>query len=150
MDIPGKVVAITGVASGIGAAIARACAERVAAGIMLGDIAADRLAATATALRLDYPDVTVSAMRCDVSQEASCSDLAQAAQQTCGRLDVVFSNAGLVIDGDETTPDEAWIMNRNIHVMANVWLARAALPNMRARRQGAFVITASAAGLLSS
>jgi NAD(P)-dependent dehydrogenase (short-subunit alcohol dehydrogenase family) len=150
MDIRGRTVVVTGAASGIGEAIASACAQRGAAGLMLGDIQPERLARTAAAIASACPDVSVRFMQCDVGQEAPCASLVRAAEAEFGRLDVVFSNAGRVIDGDETTPDEVWMMDWNIHVMANVWLARAALPGMRARGDGAFVITASAAGLLSS
>jgi NAD(P)-dependent dehydrogenase (short-subunit alcohol dehydrogenase family) len=85
-----------------------------------------------------------------VTREADIQALAAAAEARFGRIDIFCSNAGLVIDGGETTPDEVWRLNWDIHVMANVWAARAVLPGMLARGEGYLLITASAAGLLSS
>ncbi|WP_423787735.1 SDR family NAD(P)-dependent oxidoreductase, partial [Klebsiella pneumoniae] len=44
--------------------------------------------------------------------------------------------------------DEAWTSGWLVHVMAHVHAARAVLPGMAERNRGAFVVTASAAGLL--
>src|SRR5205085_2166890 len=45
--------------------------------------------------------------------------------------------------------DALWDSMRKIHGMAHVWAARAVVPEMVARGEGYFVVTASAAGLLN-
>jgi NAD(P)-dependent dehydrogenase (short-subunit alcohol dehydrogenase family) len=151
MKVAGRVVVITGAASGIGAAMARRFAREGVAGLVLGDINADALGALVAELGqgTDAPFVAIG-IHCDVTKEADIRALAEAAEVRFGRIDIFCSNAGLVIDGDETTPDEVWRLNWDIHVMANVWAARAIVPGMLARGEGYLLITASAAGLLSS
>jgi NAD(P)-dependent dehydrogenase (short-subunit alcohol dehydrogenase family) len=148
MKVTGRVIAITGAASGIGAGLARRFAAEGAKALVLGDIAAPALRALAQELQGE--DLPVLALACDVTREASIRAFVDAAQARFGGVDIYCSNAGLVRDGDETTPDDVWALNWNIHVMANVWAARAVAPGMLARGEGYFLITASAAGLLTS
>ena len=151
MNVAGRVVVITGAASGIGAAMARRFAAEGAAGLVLGDIQSSALAALTAELMVAHgAPFQAIGLRCDVTQEADIRALAEAAEARFGRIDIFCSNAGLVLDGDETTPDDVWRLNWDIHVMANVWAARAVLPGMLARGEGYLLITASAAGLLSS
>lgn len=152
MNVKGRVIAITGAASGIGAAMARRFANEGAAGLVLGDIQEGPLRDLADELteRFGATGLKVTGLRCDVTREGDIREMVEAAETGMGRLDIMCSNAGLVRDGDEQTPDEIWELNWNIHVMANVWAARWALPGMKARGEGYFLITASAAGLLSS
>ncbi len=151
MNLEGRVIVITGAASGIGAAMARRFAAEGARALVLGDIRPEPLTALVSELitaRAGAPDVI--GVACDVTRESDIRALAQAAEARFGRIDIFCSNAGLVIDGDEATPDEIWRLNWDIHVMANVWAARAVLTGMLARGDGYLLITASAAGLLSS
>ena len=46
-------------------------------------------------------------------------------------------------------PDELWNKMWQIHSMAHVWAARAVVPEMVERGEGYFMVTASAAGLLT-
>ncbi|HEY3951061.1 SDR family oxidoreductase [Phenylobacterium sp.] len=150
MEITGRVIVITGAASGIGAAMARRFAAEGAHALVLGDIQADPLGTFGEVLRAAFPAVLVVTQPCDVTREADIQALAAAAIDRFGRIDIYCSNAGLVLDGDESAPDEVWTLNWNIHVMANVWAARAVIPDMAALGEGYFLITASAAGLLTS
>jgi NAD(P)-dependent dehydrogenase (short-subunit alcohol dehydrogenase family) len=88
-------------------------------------------------------------VRCDVSLEADVRNLVDEAEARYGRIDVFFSNAGIVLRGGLETPDELWEKNWKIHVMAHVWAARAVVEKMVARGGGYFLVTASAAGLLN-
>ena len=89
-------------------------------------------------------------MRCDVSREADIQALVSAARQRFGQVDIYISNAGILGDlGGFELEDPLWQAMWQIHSMAHVWAARAVAPDMLARGEGYFLVTASAAGLLS-
>ena len=142
MDLKGKVAVVTGAASGIGRAAAMRFAAEGAAGIVVADLNAEGLKPVAE-------ETKGLAIACDVSSEASIRDLIRTAEEHYGRVDVYFSNAGIIARGGLETSDEEWERNWKIHVMAHVWAARAVVERMVARGGGYFLVTASAAGLLN-
>ncbi|MFX7938292.1 SDR family oxidoreductase, partial [Acinetobacter baumannii] len=77
-------------------------------------------------------------LHCDVGRESAVQAFVAEAKRRFNRIDIYCSNAGLVIDGDENTPDEVWTLNWNVHVMASVWAARAVVPQMLERGEGYF------------
>jgi NAD(P)-dependent dehydrogenase (short-subunit alcohol dehydrogenase family) len=65
-------------------------------------------------------------------------------------VDAYISNAGILgRPGGIELEDPLWDAMWNIHGMAHVWAARAVVPEMVARGEGCFMVTASAAGLLN-
>lgn len=145
MEIGNKVAVVTGGASGIGAGMAERFAREGAAGVVVADVNLER--AQAVARRIGEKAIAV---RCDVSQEADIQALVEQARQRFGRIDVYFSNAGILgrMGGIELE-DALWESMWKIHGMAHVWAARAVFPDMLARGEGYFIVTASAAGLLN-
>lgn len=145
MEIGNKVAVVTGGASGIGAGMAERFAREGAAGVVVADVNLER--AQAVARRIGDQAIAV---RCDVSQEADIQALVAQARQRFGRIDVYFSNAGILgrMGGIELE-DALWESMWKIHGMAHVWAARAVFPEMLARGEGYFIVTASAAGLLN-
>ncbi len=85
---PGKVALVTGGASGIGLATTRRFV-RDGMRVVVGDIDEPALASVA-----DELGDAVVVRRCDVSSEQDVSDLADAALDRFGRLDIGFANAG--------------------------------------------------------
>ena len=151
MKVADKIIVITGAASGIGAALARRFLAEGAAGLVLGDVQTEALQALTDELNQQRVGaVSALCLRCDVTREADIQALAARAETHFGRIDLYCSNAGLVRDGGEDTSDADWLLNWNIHLMAHVWAARAVLPGMLKRGAGHLMITASAAGLLTS
>jgi NAD(P)-dependent dehydrogenase (short-subunit alcohol dehydrogenase family) len=142
MDLKGKIAVITGAASGIGRAAALRFAKEGAAGLVLADLNAEGLTPVAQ-------EVNGLAVACDVSREADIQRLVGEAETKYGRIDVYFSNAGIVRRGGLEASDADWERNWRIHVMAHVWAARAVVEKMVARGGGYFLVTASAAGLLN-
>lgn len=142
MDIKGKVAIVTGAASGIGRAAALKFAAEGAADVVVADLNEAALKPVADA-------VGGLAVRCDVGRESEIRNLVEQAEKRYGRVDVFFSNAGILGEGGPEAPDEMWDAMWRIHVMAHVWAARAVVEPMLARGGGQFVITASAAGLLN-
>jgi NAD(P)-dependent dehydrogenase (short-subunit alcohol dehydrogenase family) len=88
-------------------------------------------------------------MRCDVSRETDVQALVQAAIDKHGRVDLLCSNAGIMIRGGLELPDADWERIWSINVKAHIYAARAVLPHMLARGEGYLLQTVSAAGLLT-
>lgn len=147
MDIKGKVIVLTGAASGIGKALAERFAADGAAGLVLGDLNQAGVEAVAK-------DLGVIGLHTDVTREADVAALIRRAEDAFGRVDLVCSNAGISVrDPDPqnaaAAPNAAWELGWGVNVMAHVYAARAALPGMITRGGGYFLNTVSAAGLLS-
>src|ERR1700686_3375711 len=145
MLIKDKVCVVTGAASGIGAAVARAYAERGARGGVVADLKSSRDRLANVAGEIDGLAVTDA-----VGHEADIQALIAAAEDKYGPVDVFFSNAGLSRKGQETADDADWEVSWRVHVMSHVFAARALAPPMLARGSGYLLNTASAAGLLAS
>lgn len=136
-----RVLFITGASSGIGAATARAA---VAAGWHVGLMArsADKLDALAAELgdrALALPgDATDLA-----AQERAVARLVEAK----GGLDAAFANAGTGLDTPGTVEGdpEEWRRMIDLNIMALLYTARVALPELK-KRKGQLVLTGSAAG----
>jgi NAD(P)-dependent dehydrogenase (short-subunit alcohol dehydrogenase family) len=142
MELTGKVAVITGAASGIGRAAALRFAAEGAAGLVLADL-------NMAALKPVAEEVKGLAVACDVSREPDIQRLVREAEERHGRVDVYFSNAGIIRRGGLEAGDADWDRNWRIHVMAHVWAARAVVEKMMGRGGGYFLVTASAAGLLN-
>ena len=142
MDIKGSNIIVTGAASGIGRAMARRYREEGAARLVLADLNAEGLAEVAA-------EVDALGIPTDVSNEGAVRDLIAQAETECGHLDLICSNAGIMVEGGAENPSADWQRIWNINLMAHVWAADAALPRMLARGRGYLLNTSSAAGLLS-
>jgi NAD(P)-dependent dehydrogenase (short-subunit alcohol dehydrogenase family) len=145
MQVKGKVCVVTGGASGIGEATARAFAEAGARAVVVADLksSGDRLNAVAK-------DIGGLAVPTDVAQESEIKALIAATEAKYGPIDIFFSNAGLSRKGQQDASDADWDISWRVHVMSHVFAARALVPGMLARGQGYLINTASAAGLLAS
>ena len=145
MHVKDKVCVVTGAASGIGEAVARAYAEAGARGVVVADLKTSRDRLAKVAGEIDGLAVTA-----DVGQEEDIKALIAAAEDKYGPVDVFFSNAGLSRKGQESADDADWDVSWRVHVMSHVFAARALVPGMLARGSGYLLNTASAAGLLAS
>lgn len=143
MNIAGKVAIVTGGASGIGAGIARRFVAEGARAVVVADVNLERAQSVAQ-------EIGATAMRCDVSREADIQALVETTRQRYGQIDIFISNAGILgkLGGFELD-DPLWQKMWEIHGMAHVWAARAVVPEMLERGEGYFLVTASAAGLLT-
>jgi NAD(P)-dependent dehydrogenase (short-subunit alcohol dehydrogenase family) len=142
MEMNGKVIVITGGASGIGAALVRRFAREGAAGVVVADMNVDAAQALAR-------EVQGLAVRVDVSNEADVQAMVAEATRHFGRVDVLCSNAGIALGGGIDASNADWQRIWEVNLMAHVYGARAVLPQMLARGEGYLLQTASAAGLLS-
>ncbi|HZU71520.1 MAG TPA: SDR family oxidoreductase [Acidimicrobiales bacterium] len=147
MEPNGKVVVVTGGASGIGRALCHAFADAGAQAVVVADIAGDGAEQVAVAIR-DQGHQAL-AVRTDVGSEPDVKALVEQTEQAFGPVDVFCANAGIGVGGGVEVPDSEWQRIWQINVMSHIYAARAVLPSMLARGEGYLVHTASAAGLLS-
>ncbi|PTA67181.1 SDR family oxidoreductase [Deinococcus arcticus] len=141
MEFPGKIIVVTGAASGIGQALA---ARLVGEGAAV--IASDRNAEQGLQAAARMGARFVAA---DVGTEAGVQGLIQDVLANEGRIDLFCSNAGVAIGEGPESPDAHWDLSHRVNVMSHVWAARHLLPHMLARGEGYLLNTASAAGLLT-
>jgi NADP-dependent 3-hydroxy acid dehydrogenase YdfG len=136
------VMLITGASSGIGAATARAAADRyrlVLAARRLEEL--ERLAE-----ELGGPERAV-AVRCDVAEWDQVEAMAASAIEHFGRIDAVFANAGFgATRGFLEESVEHWRSMVLTNVYGAALTIRATLPHMLARGDGHFLVTSSVAG----
>ena len=134
---------VTGGASGIGAASARAMA---AAGARVAVV--DRNAEGAARVA---GEIGGFAMAGDVGSESEVNRMVAEIEAELGPIDVFFSNAGIATGGDILSVDPAvWDEQWAVNVMAHVYAVRAVLPGMLERGHGYLLHTASMAGILTS
>jgi NAD(P)-dependent dehydrogenase (short-subunit alcohol dehydrogenase family) len=142
VNVSGKVVVVTGAASGIGRALARRFAAEGADTVVVADLDGERAAAVAG-------EFGGRAVRTDVSIEHDLVELIDRTEADVGPIDLFCSNAGILRIGGPEVPDDEWRRIIDINVMAHVWAARHLVPRMLERGGGYLLHTASAAGLLS-
>lgn len=141
-DLSGKVVAITGATSGIGAAAARLLAGE-GASVVLGARRRDRLDRMAA----EIGDRAVG-VEIDVRDPEGSRRLVQAALDRFGRLDALVASAGIgAYGGIMDLSDEKLAEMMDTNVAGTVWPIRAAVPHLLAAGGGDIVIVASVAGL---
>ncbi|WP_338074984.1 SDR family oxidoreductase [Kineococcus vitellinus] len=120
-EFAGVRAVVTGGASGIGRATARALRERGAA------------VASLDVRPLEQAEEGVAEVACDVGDDASVRAAVARAVDLLGGLDVVVSNAGVGSVGTvEDVDDEEWHRVLDVNVVGTARLVRAALPHLRA------------------
>ena len=143
MELKGKVVVITGAASGIGAAMARRFARESPAGLMLVDYNGEAAAAVATSIGAEH-------FQMDVSDVEANRQLVETTEDRFGPIDLFCANAGFAVAGTEQSDPDAWARMWEVNVMAHIHAAKQLIPGWLAQGRGYFLSTASAAGLLTN
>ena len=145
-ELTGRVAVVTGAASGIGLALARAFAGE-GMRLVLGDIEADALEqATAT-----LPSTEVVTVVGDVSRREDVEALRDAALARFGAVHLVCNNAGVGGGGPvELVSLEDWEWILGVDLWGVIHGIRTFLPLLKEQGEGHVVNTASVAGLFSS
>lgn len=141
--LEGKVAAITGAASGIGAAAAKLF---VAEGcrVVIGDIQDEEGKALAASLG----DAALF-VHCNVTREEDVARLVDTAAEHFGKLDIMFNNAGIVgaIGPIDTTPAEEWKFTLDIMLNGVFYGMKHAARVMKPQESGAIISMSSVAGV---
>ncbi|MEX0428099.1 SDR family oxidoreductase [Nocardioides sp. DS6] len=142
----GSGVVVTGAARGIGKGLA---AKLTAEGcrVVVADVDATELQRTAAELGA-HPVAS------DLSTQAGVAALVQAAEDHLGAIDAWYANAGIDRGRGLDASEDDWAASYDVNVLAHVRTARLLVPRWLARAEqeehgGRFVVTASAAGLLT-
>jgi len=147
--LDGKVILVTGAASGIGRAASIVCA-REGARIVVVDLNQDGAAETERLIAANGGQAR--AVRCNVADAGEAAAAVTHAVEGYGRLDGAFNNAGIVEPSTRFTAAEEDTFDRVMAVnVKGVWnCMRAELRQMATQGHGAIVNTASVAGLRSA
>ena len=142
MEAAGKVIVVTGGASGIGRALCERFAAEGAQQVVVADL--DGEGATAVA-----EGIGGVSRKVDVGVEVDLAALIDHTESEHGPIDLFCSNAGIGLGEGLAEPDAVWDAIWRVNTMAHVWAARHLVPRMIARGGGYLLNTASAAGLLT-
>jgi len=147
-DLEGKVAVVTGGASGIGLALARAFGAE-GMNIVIADIEERALDLAGDQLREE--GLSVRTHVCDVSDGDAVDELAGAVVDSFGAVHVVCNNAGVSGGGPlhtVSTKDWEWILGVNLWGVIHG--VRSFLPRLLEQGEGHIVNTGSVLGLFSA
>ncbi|MDQ6524628.1 SDR family oxidoreductase [Nocardioides sp. LHD-245] len=135
----------TAVVTGAGHGIGRALAVRLAAeGMRVAVNDVDAAAAAEVAALVGGPAIAV-----DLGTPEGPGELVERAWAALGGIDVFCGNAGIGGGGGAEVGDDVWTRVLDVNLLAHVRAARSLVPRWIERGGGHYVVTASAAGLLT-
>ncbi|ALR06557.1 SDR family oxidoreductase [Xylella fastidiosa] len=143
--IKDKVVIITGASSGIGEATAKLLASK-GAKVVLGARRADKLKLIADDIRQHGGQAAYQEL--DVTKQEDNDRIVKLAQDTFGRVDVIFLNAGLMPNSPlSALKTDDWHQMVDVNVKGVLNGVAAVLPAFTAQKSGHVITTSSVAGL---
>lgn len=147
MQLQGKVAVVTGAASGIGRSLVERFLDE-GMRVVLADVEADALTATARELRERHPDVL--SIVTDVADPEAVEFLATSAEEAFGAVDLICNNAGVSTFGkcwEQELDDWEWVLGVNLRGVING--VRSFVPRFVAQGGGHVVNVSSMAGVAS-
>lgn len=150
MRLKDKVALITGAGSGIGRESALLFA-REGARIVVADVNDAGGQETVAAVREQGGQAVY--VRADVSKAAEAQAMVSAAEESFGRLDVLFNNAGIshIADDDAvSTEEEVWDLTFAINVRGVFLGCKYGIPALRRAGGGSIINTASFVAILGA
>lgn len=153
-DVQGRMFVVTGAASGLGWAMAAVLAANGAQLVLL-DLDADGLHTLANELTADGA-LAPRACAVDVADTAALQGALHEAIAACGRIDGLFSNAGISAGpgfgaspagGLECIAADSWDRVLAVNLTAGITAMQAVVPAMKRQGHGRILLTASIAGV---
>jgi len=139
-----RVAIITGAAAGIGEAAARRFAAE-GARLVLVDLESAALGRLTE--ELEARSTIVLEIAGDVSDPSVCQSVLDRTMSSFGRLDVLFNNAGIVVNGTlADCTEEEWQRTMDVNLKSMYLLCRGAVPIMRGQGGGSIINMSSIAG----
>jgi NAD(P)-dependent dehydrogenase (short-subunit alcohol dehydrogenase family) len=150
-DLSGKAAVVTGSSRGIGRAIAEELAAQ-GAKVVISSRNQDACEEVAAAINERHGDTRAIAIAASISSKQALEAMFAAAREQLGAIDILVCNAASnpyygSMDG---ISDDQFRKILDNNVLANHWLIQLALPDMRARKDGAIVVISSIGGLKGS
>lgn len=148
-ELDGKVAVITGGASGIGLAVAHACAD-AGMKLVLADIEAERLAQVADEFRAT--NTPILPIVCDVSQRPDIEMLAQQTYDHFGAVHFLFNNAGVAgpVGNIWQATEDDWQWTLGVNVWSIIYATQIFVPLMLQQEEESHIVnTASIAGMIA-
>ena len=147
-ELAGRVIAISGASSGLGRAVALACARCQARVILIGRNVARLEAVHAEIAASGAPEATIAPLDLERALAQDYDQLADAVLERYGRLDGLLHNAALL---GSLTPIEhydvpTWCRVLHVNVTAAFALTQVLLPLLRSAADASIVFTSSGAG----
>jgi NAD(P)-dependent dehydrogenase (short-subunit alcohol dehydrogenase family) len=147
-QLEGRVAVVTGGASGIGWALAHACAE-AGMKVVVADLDRDRVREVATELRSRGTEAI--GVPTDVTDADQVQRLAESTYAEFGAAHLVCLNAGVAAGGVAWELDErAWRWVLDVNLWGLIHGVRAFVPGVIAQGEGHLLVTASIGGLIGS
>lgn len=146
MRLQGKVVVITGAASGMGLAMAKLFAAE-GASVVAGDWNGQRLDEAVASIKASGGAVVGA--QGNIADQAAAEALVDLAEKTFGRLDVLVNNAGVMdhFEGVAELSDDIWRRVMGINLDGPMFTSRRAIPYMLKQGGGDIINIASTAGI---
>lgn len=143
MRLADKVALITGAGSGIGREAALLFAQE-GAQVVVSDVNENAGKETVSLIKSASGEATF--VRADVSKTADVQGMIAAAEETYGRLNVLFNNAGIFHANDGSvldTDDEIWDLTININLKGVFLGCKYGIPALQRAGGGSIINTAS-------
>jgi len=143
MELADKVAVITGGASGIGRETSLLFAAEGAAVVV---VALADAGAQETVALIEKTCGRAISLHADVSQAADCERMVAAAEETYGRLDILFNNAGIMHpdDGDASeTTEEIWDLTMAVNLKGVFFGCKYGIAALQRAGGGVVINTAS-------
>lgn len=145
LPLQDRIALVTGGAQGLGAAIARRLAGE-GAHVVIADLKIEGAQATADAIAQETGRRTL-AVACDVTKEEQVEALVRRTLDAFGRLDILVSNAGVVLSGGVDEFDAAqWRLVLEVNLVGYFLCAKHAARVMKEQRSGIIVQINSKSG----
>ncbi len=147
-ELAGRVIAITGAGSGIGRAVALACAHHQATLVLIGRDVAKLEGVHGEIATAGLPEASIAPLDLENAVARDYDQLADALLERYGRLDGLLHNAGLLgtLSPIEHYDVPTWCRVLHVNLTAAFVLTQVLLPALKKSPDASVIFTASSVG----